>query len=51
MRLGLTILIIILPYPKLLSSEKLKENKQYLRRESLLKAYDNKHGTYIQPSI
>lgn len=38
-------------YPKLLSSEKLKENKQYLRRESLLKAYDNRHGTYIQPTI
>jgi hypothetical protein len=38
-------------YPKLLSSDKLKENKQYLKRESLLKAYDNKHGTYIQPSI
>jgi hypothetical protein len=38
-------------YPKLLSSDKLKENKQYLKRESLLKAYDNKHGTYIKPSI
>lgn len=39
------------PYPKLLSSDKLKENKQYLRRESLLRAYDNRHGTYIQPTI
>lgn len=38
-------------YNKNLSSEELKKNKQYLKRESLLKAYDNQHGVYIKPSL
>ena len=38
-------------YPKNLSSEQLKTNKQFTKRESLLRAYDDKHGTYRNPDV
>lgn len=38
-------------YPKQLTSDELRKNKQFLKREKLLKDYDDAHGTYIQPTI
>lgn len=34
-------------YRKHLTSEELKKDKQYLKREKLLKEYDSAHGGYI----
>lgn len=45
------LIIYLNQYPKNLSNEQLKTNKQFLKRESLLKAYDNKHGTYMKPNV
>lgn len=37
-------------YNKALSSEELKKDKRYLKQKELLKAYDDIHGTYIEPT-
>lgn len=45
------LIIYLNQYPKNLSNEQLKTNKQFLKRESLLRAYDDRHGTYRKPDI
>ena len=37
-------------YNRNLCSEDLKCNKQYVKQKELLKAYDDLHGTYIEPN-
>ena len=37
------------PYNKNLGSEELKNDERYLKQQELLKAYDDVHGTYIEP--
>ena len=37
----------VIIYRKHLTSEELKKDKQYLKREKLLKEYDSAHGGYI----
>lgn len=45
------LIIYLNQYPKSLSSEMLKDNKQYQKRVKLLQSYDNIHGTYLSPTI
>lgn len=37
------------PYNNNLSSDELKQDKRYLKQQELLKAYDDVHGTYLEP--
>ena len=37
------------PYNKNLGSEELKNDERYLKQQELLKAYDDVHGTYLEP--